>query len=139
MITHVWSVICERSIQDKDTNLLSLINIFEEFTVQGKPEPDKQFRIPIEIVSLWVRSDIEKIGNGLAKYSFISPSGKELSVKEVPVDLTEYERVRNRIQFINLNLPDAGVYNFQVSFRVDEKEEWKTKASIPLKVIFKED
>ena len=139
MIEHIWSDICERSLLDKDTNLLSLINIFEELTIHDKISPEKIVRGPIEVVSLWVRSDVENPEKGFSKYSFISPSGEILNEKEVPLDLTKYERVRNRVQFISFPLPEAGIYYFQVDHKKDDNDDWVTVANVPMKVIYKDE
>jgi hypothetical protein len=139
MITHIWSVLCESSILDQDTKLISMINVLEELTIPDEPVPDKVLQVVASLVTLWVRSDINTPSQGFARYNFTSPSGKVLQSLDQPVDLTKYERLRSRGQFAGLKLPKAGQYFFNIEFRENEQDEWNRVAAIPLKVNFKKD
>jgi len=134
MINHIWSVVCERTILDRVTNLISIINSLEELTVQGPLEKNRMLAAPIEIISYWVRSDFAVPEKGQANYKFVTPSGETIKNKEIDIDLLEYERLRSRIQFTNLNFPEPGLYQFQVDYRIDNDSVWETVVSIPLKV-----
>jgi hypothetical protein len=137
MINHVWSVLCENSILDQDTKLISMINVLEEITIPDLPAPDKVLPIVVSLVTLWTRSDIKTPEQGSARYNFTSPGGEVLQSLEQVVDLTKYERLRSRGQFAGLKLPESGLYSFSVECREDEQGEWSRVATIPLKVIFK--
>jgi hypothetical protein len=139
MINHIWSVLCERSILDEDTKLISMINVIEEITVPDEPAPDKALAVLVNLVTLWTRSDIKTPGLGYAQYNFTSPGGEVLHSIKQNVDLTKFERLRSRGQFASLKLPEAGIYSFQVEFRENEQDEWSKVASIPLKVSFKKE
>jgi hypothetical protein len=139
MINHIWSVLCESSILDQDTKLISMINVLEELAIPDEPAPDKGLQIVASLVTLWVRSEINKPSQGFARYNFTSPSGNILQSLEQPIDLTKYERLRSRGQFVGLNLPESGQYFFNVEFRENEHDEWRRVAAIPLKVNFKKD
>ena len=136
MIDHIWSIVCQHSILDRDTNLLSIINVIEELTIKEQPEPEKSLGIVLELTSLWVRSDFNVPGQGFARYVFASPSGQSIKEIEVDIDLTKFERLRSRGQFIGLSLLESGRYNFRVEFRENKEEEWKQISSIPIKVNF---
>ena len=139
MINHIWSVLCENSILDQDTKLISMINVLEELTIPDEPVPDKILQVVVSLVTLWVRSDIHTPSQGFARYDFTSPSGEVLQSLEQPVDLTKYERLRARGQFAGLKLPEAGQYYFNIKFRGNERDEWDRVAALPLKVNFKKD
>ena len=139
MINHIWSVLCESSILDQDTKLISMINVLEEVTILDEPVPDKVLQIVVSLVTLWIRSDINVPSQGLGRYNFVSPSGEVLQSLEQIIDLTKYERLRSRGQFAGLKLPESGQYFFNIEFRENEKDEWNSVAAIPLKVNFKKD
>jgi hypothetical protein len=139
MINHIWSVLCESSILDQDTKLISMINVLEELTIPDEPAPDKGLQIVVSLVTLWVRSEINTPSQGFARYNFTSPSGNVLQSLEQPIDLTRYERLRSRGQFAGLKLPESGQYLFNIEFRENEQEEWQKVAAIPLKVNFKKE
>ena len=86
MIDHVWSILCTKAVIDKDTNLLTLVDTIEEFTIEAAgvlkttPEgvevipsaevPAEQLpTIPVtfEIVSLWVRRNPDEPERATAK------------------------------------------------------------------------
>ena len=136
MISHIWSVLCENSILDQDTKLISMINVLEELTIPDDPAPDKVLQAVVSLVTLWARSDINVPSQGFARYAFTSPSGKVLESLEQSVDLTKYERLRSRGRFAGLKLPEIGQYFFNIEFRENEQTEWIRVAAVPLKVNF---
>jgi hypothetical protein len=50
MITHVWSVLCESSILDQDSKLISMINVLEELIIPDEPAPDKVLQAVASLV-----------------------------------------------------------------------------------------
>ena len=137
MIDHVWSVLCETSLLDQDSKLISLINVLEQLTIPEVPAPDKELPIVVNLVSTWVRSDLNVPSQGQSQINFVSPSGNVLQVLANNIDLTKYERLRARGQFRGLKLPEEGQYHFDVEFREDDQHDWSKVASVPLKIIFK--
>ncbi len=137
MIDHVWSVLCETSLLDQDSKLISLINVLEQLTIPEVPAPDKELPIVVNLVSTWVRSDLNIPSQGQSQINFVSPSGNVLQALANNVDLTKYERLRARGQFRGLKLPEEGQYHFDVEFREDDQHDWLKVASVPLKITFK--
>lgn len=137
MIDHVWSVLCETSLLDQDSKLISLINVLEQLTIPEAPAPDKELPIVVNLVSTWVRSDLNVPSQGQSQINFVSPSGNVLQALANNVDLTKYERLRARGQFRGLKLPEEGQYHFDVEFREDDQHDWSKVASVPLKITFK--
>ncbi len=137
MIDHVWSVLCETSLLDQDSKLISLINCLEQITIPEEPAPDKALPIVVNLVSTWVRSDLNIPGKGQSRINFVSPSGNTLQSLSNDVDLTNHERLRARGQFRGLQTPEDGQYHFDVEFREDDQQEWLKVASVPFKVTFK--
>ena len=136
MIDHIWSVLCFNSITDKDTNLISLINVLEQLNIQGEPKLDGKLGLGIEIVSLWSRSINDVPCERSSQLSVYSPSGDLIYQKEHRVDLTEFERMRVRGYIQGLNIPEAGRYNFIVEIQDENEEGWLEVAKIPMTVVF---
>lgn len=137
MINHVWSVLCETSILDQDSKLLSLINVLEQLNIPETSSPDHELPVVVNLVSTWIRTDLNVPSQGQSRINFVSPSGTVLQSLNNEVDLTKYERLRARGQFRGLKLPEEGQYYFDVEFREDDQHNWLKVASVPLKVIFK--
>jgi hypothetical protein len=64
MINHVWSVLCETSLLDQDSKLISLINCLEQITISEESAPDKALPLVVNLVSAWVRSDLNTPSRG---------------------------------------------------------------------------
>jgi hypothetical protein len=93
--------------------------------------------IEFEVVSFWVRSDINIPGQGQSRLRVLSPSGKIIGESEAKIDLTNYERHRQRTRF-HQGLPatEQGRYNFIIELQLEGNNDWHRVASIPLKLVF---
>ncbi len=137
MIKHIWSLISQTSIEDKSTSLLSIINIIEELTIQEGPSADKILPLPIQVVSLWTRKDSNIPAEAEARYTFVAPSQTILKEHPLKINLSEFQRLRARVNFSMLSLPEgSGIYTFCVECRDNQSEEWDKVASIPLVIKF---
>src|SRR6478735_7312215 len=113
MIEHAWSVICDKSFIDRDTNLVSM-DAFEQIDIKvpgGEAASPHSFVIPcnVMIVSLWYRSGTPYAEGerAHARVQLLAPGGRELWADSLPLDLTEFPRYRTRIG-IPGGLPYAG-------------------------------
>jgi hypothetical protein len=136
MIQHIWTVICSEAIFDKETNLVSLINVIEELTIQAKPKPKGKIGIALDIVSFWMRSNEDEPSFGKYRISLVSPEGKVLNTVEGELDLTIYQRLRTRTKFIGFPANQPGRYIFRVDQEEEESKEFLPVANIPIRVIF---
>ena len=135
MIKHIWTVICSQVVIDQDTNNISLFNILEEVGIpQEVVKENNIIPIVLEIVSLWVRSDLAEPSKGSARISLIAPDGELLKTVESEVDLTDHERLRARGCFQGLPFKGEGVYDFKVSLK--NNHDWAEVATIPVKIRF---
>ena len=135
MIRHVWSVLCSRSVIDKDTNNVSIHDVIEQIGIQGEPKPDGFLAMPFEIISLWTRDASNAPIEGSERISVITPSGNESIAAEVQLDLTKVERHRHRVKFGGLPIVEEGNYYFLVELKYGDTE-WNEVAKLPLKVLF---
>ncbi len=146
MVKHVWSVLCERSIIDKDSNNISLLNVLEQLTVvppPSKKESDEEKRygvmpIKYEIVSLWARERTSDPALGRERIMMIDPIGKRTKLSEIDVDLRSFERLRTRQRFAALPIGVDGKHVFSVQLKDERSQDWATVANIPLQIIIKQ-
>ena len=138
MIEHVWTVLCWRSIIDQDTKNLSLINTIEQITVKDQPKEDGVIGLLFEMVSYWVRKDMEVPDQAMARYSISSPSGNIKQISEIAIDLTKEERHRHRLRLQGIQASESGRYNIIVEVKSMTDEEWTKVTSVPLMVKFEE-
>jgi hypothetical protein len=138
---HIWSVLCQKSIIDKASNNISLVDLVEEIhisseLVEGAEKDLKALsRVPMYWVTLWARSDPEKPEKNWVKDTIISPSGKTIGGKEYEVDLQEYKRNR-RIRSVPIPPSnEQGIYYLQSRLRIEGRKQWKKVAEVPIEVI----
>jgi len=134
---HIWSVACLRSIVDKETNSISLIDSLEEITVQVPADQEGQsFRFPgpIEIVSYFERSDQQAPEEGFGIIEYLNPNNDVLRSLNFNISLNDFIRTRHRAKVAGFDIPGEGRYSFRVGIRSNEAEEWETVSTIPLTV-----
>jgi len=127
MIKNVWSVLCERIVIDKDTNLVSYLTCIEEITGHQIPA-----NYPLlSLGSLWQTNEPKKDTLQL-KLCLVSPDGSEQKLLETEEVVLEKERHRTNIVLNGITFKEAGEYCFRVQQRSGGK--WITVSEIPLKV-----
>jgi hypothetical protein len=135
MIDHIWTVICNNVVIDRETNNLSIINVLEQINIPEEAiQQTEILPITVELVSLWVRSDLSKPGKSFSRISLVAPNGEIQKTIEPEINLTKYERLRTRGVFQGFPFKGEGIYRFVVELKCDEKN-WLKVASVPLKVI----
>ena len=147
MAEHVWTVLCQKAPIDRDSNDLSLQSILEEVTLLEKPPEAEEGRVlimflPMTLVSLWTRSNVDKAEEDRCRYKMVGPKGQKLGLdrkkgSETPIDLTKHLRLRVRVQLPGLPYLGPGMYYFKVETPRGKTERWTTVATIPLRVVAK--
>jgi hypothetical protein len=134
LIDHVWTVVCSRSVIDRDTNNISIQNVLEQITVSAPPRPGATIPIEVEVVSLWTKTDPAVPHRGKARITLLSPSGQALRTAELEIDLSVYERYRTRNRLQGLPVAESGRHVFRVEVREAGAEVWRLVAAIPLQI-----
>lgn len=142
-IRHIWSILCQSSAIDRDSNSLSLFHLVEEITITKekgttaeKAEAQKNFRLPVqlELVSLWDREDAEERSVD-AKMQLLDPQGKVLINQTYPLNFEKGKRrLRFRAKMGGLIVSISGEYLFVVSIREGGAKEYRDMAEVPLTV-----
>jgi hypothetical protein len=137
MIQHVWSVLCEGSSFDTETNRVSLFNILESLTVFTNSDPPITIPISFEIVSLWTRTKDGESAQGKMRVYSCMPSGENKQIAETDIDLKNVTFHRNRLKSQGLGLSSAGPYVFRVEMQNQGETDWQVVAYLPLLVSIK--
>lgn len=138
MISHAWTVVCEKSIIDKETNNISL-DVLEQLNIQTPPLPDDApgfiLPAPIQIVSLWYLQGVGNGARGRAQTRFLAPNGEQVGKIEFDIDLTQHRRSRTRGFLSGLPIPrsQSGWFQFVVELELENK--WVEVARVPLEII----
>lgn len=150
MAEHVWSVLCDRSVIDKSTNQVSLLNVIESLNLfvdreqlskirQGEASSGEapSFRHRMHFVTWWVRSDIEAPETVPIRVVVISPRGDRGGTAEGTVDLSKNSSYRIQMAIDALKFLGEGRYWFVVEEQLPS-EEWREVARVPLRVSLSE-
>ncbi|MEA3336482.1 MAG: hypothetical protein U9R25_11265 [Chloroflexota bacterium] len=136
MIFHVWSVLCRLAITDQDTNTISLISAVEQLNVQDVPKSEGIIKAPFTLVSLFERADASKPSLGMYRITVKKPSSEPLVSEVFPIDLTDHQRTRLKVEFEGLPAEEEGRFFFLVDLKPEADANWQPVAKIPLTVIF---
>lgn len=143
---HVWSILCQTSIRDRDTNRTSAINTMDVIGfIVNKENLEKNKRIPtsLEIVSLWsnLKKDKKKF---IVKIEFINSKKKILNNSELVVgeendnpELNEARSVVTKMAINFLSITSAGQYFFRVSQKHSTDKKFNVVAELPLEIKIK--
>ncbi|HVZ75856.1 MAG TPA: hypothetical protein VG934_01130 [Candidatus Paceibacterota bacterium] len=143
---HVWSVLCEKSTIDSDSNNITLFNITEQINIPKAisvhvgeaPETDQNPQgifFNRELVTLWRRdtgAELESFGFD-AKIELIDPKGKLLQTMEFSPEFQHFRRLRTRINWQILPTTLAGEYLFRVLIR--DGKDFEMVSEVPLEVV----
>lgn len=139
---HVWSVLCSKSITDKEENLISLISCIEhvEIKINKKNEenPNQQIKaisVNLELVSSWFDNDLEHVRKFEMQIKITDNRYKEIEKFSAPFVLAENMKIlRTRMKIAALPIIKSGLYFFKVSFRNEKEQKFTAVAEIPLEL-----
>jgi hypothetical protein len=139
-----WAVLCRSSSIDRDSNILSLLNVVDgiDFSPSDDDTPDENIpSLPIEVtaVSLWWRSDLNTEESGYQRVLVKKPDGSffDLPSHEIKINLAgNSRRFRSRVHFGALPYAGTGLYQFIIQYRSQEtNDEWQDAGSVPLEIV----
>jgi hypothetical protein len=115
MIQHVWSVLCSRSLIDRETNNITLFEAIEQVKIGQRP-PRR------------------------TRSAFVRPSGVMTeAIVEHDIDLRTNLRNRHRHKFAGIPVREGGRHIFRVDVWNDTRGTWEEVAAVPLEIIFTRD
>lgn len=133
MINHNFSLLCNRTSVDENTKSLSIFDVLEQIIVYA--DPDETARIPMhfEIISHWMRNDLDVPSNGIARVFLKDPKGITKKKLEFNIELTESNFFRSIIRVSGIELRGPGKYCFIIELKQPD-EKWKKISTIPFVV-----
>ena len=148
MIKHIWSVLCQRSVVDSQSNNVSLIDVFEQLRVGISPfdssdtSVSEGISIPVqyELVNFWSKTNEVVEEKGSIRIVLLDPKGKEIKRMDKDLIIPQTNRRMREINKIQgISLKGNGIYNFVVSIKQEDSDLYITVAEIPLEVKIGED
>ncbi len=130
---HIWSIACNRSSIDCDSNLLSAFECLEEMSIAADKDiisSGGSLALPAEfyLITLWLVEE-DKGEEKKIRWEFIDPTDKVLSRLDKTIQATAgVKRLRNRIKVGGLPLTSSGRYCLRLS-------HWVAKKYVPLSEI----
>lgn len=146
MAKHAWSLLCKESRIDADTNLLTIVDIFEGLVLDKidgdtaieeaiKAKGSLTLPVPFEITHFFYRDDLSVNESIEVKIVEIAPSGKELYSSEFRGEIIKGNTgLRMRIKSENLGIEGEGIHMFNVYLKSANK--FSKVASLPLSIKF---
>jgi len=136
---NIWSVVCEKSIIDRDTNSITLFNSLEELNINYSGEEKlektkiKNIPVPFEIASLWFDEDIEKDRKFEIRLEIFDPNNKitNKSAQECVIEKGK-KRLRIIAKLNGLGITDSGLYKIIIKYKYGQTI--KVASEIPLDV-----
>lgn len=140
-LKHIWSVVCNSSSIDQETNNFSLYNVIEQLEIKVKPggipknEDSAVVGITLELITLWKK---EAAGESLdveQRTEWVDPAGKVLlsSVGGFKIGKV-IDRARFRFQANGLKVTVPGYYYFRVAARYATDTDFIIVAETPVQV-----
>ncbi|MCK9393208.1 MAG: hypothetical protein WCX30_03330 [Candidatus Paceibacterota bacterium] len=123
---HIWSVLCQKSSIDFETNLVSLFECIEDVSLVfngTRSANDEKVVVPIEwqLVNYWVIEDEEKENYMDLKVDFFDPDRKCLNSYEKKIDIDKnLKRFRGRMNIRGFQITKSGRYYCRVSQKIDK-------------------
>lgn len=137
---HVWSILCEKTSIDSQSNLLSIFNCVEELTFtidKTKLPPGDKITAPIELqlVNFWIVDDHEKDATLEVKAELFDPTGKNISHFENKFDIKKgTTKFRNKTIIQGLPISIPGRYILKVLKREAPDKTYVPVAELPYDV-----
>jgi hypothetical protein len=142
-IKHVWSIACRKGLIENNTNVISLMEIFEKVDVDLKEkikfDENKPALVPFsfEVVSFWKRQPEARATKGEARLNILSPKGKKLGGTSINFEIPALKSSARTIAKVN-GLPITGSGEYLIEIQEKRGDKFIIAAHIPLEVIVHE-
>lgn len=140
---HVWSILCEKSSIDNETNILSIFSCVEEISLtldKQKMPADGKVVIPanFQLVSFWSRKEAKEEEDLKIKIELIGPSGELLNQFNNNFKLKAGAlRFRNRINISGLPIVGEGRYYLKIWQEAEEESKLVSELPLDVKISYK--
>ncbi len=137
---HVWTILCQDSSIDIETNLLSLFNCLEELNLvldKTKILENNTLVIPVDLqmVNFWLIQNPAQDNILEIKVELIDPDSKSINQFENKFNVKKgILRFRNRTKIQGLPVTKEGRYIFRVMQRDEKSKEYIIVSELPLDI-----
>lgn len=141
MAKNPWTVPCTRSILDRDTGQISLIDVAESLTAHAtedeflrllEEKPNGIAPVGLEVVSYWVRDDVEEPERATGRVQILGPDDAVCMSGEFEIDLTAHRNLKVRLNVGAFPVARGlGMYRLETQLK-SEGDEWIVTSSMPL-------
>lgn len=152
MYKHIWSVLCQQSKIDSESQNISLHDVVERLNIDlTKPDTPQDLidalgrgdkinlQINLELVSFIVNDNPKKEEEIELTIDIFDPDGQALGTLSPKLKFSkEISRMKSRAKFTTLPITTSGTYTFNVSLPSKVGKTAETVAEIPLVVEIKE-
>lgn len=140
MAKHIWTIVCRRSIVEKDTNVLSIIDVIEQLSVEvhappQRPDSEVFGSAAFHLISFWERTDPKRAEPSTQiEMRVISPSGKKLGKLEAGFAMNDpHVRSRATVSVPSMPVQESGRYEINVYLKKGTR--WQRVATVPLTIV----
>lgn len=140
---NIWSIICEKSSIDAQTNVLSLFNCIEEMQLminkEKMPKSDKLI-IPVnlQLISFWTIEDDTKDSLNEIKIELVDPKGKSLNEFSVILKAKKGEkRLRSITNIQGIQITEGGRYYYRILQKKGIKFEIVSETPLDVNLSYK--
>lgn len=148
-IKHVWSMLCQSSVIDQQTNNISLQNVLEQIQVNISSKAAEDFKkqnptiekgLPVtfnaQIASLWRSLNPKVTPSADVEIEFFDGIGDSLQKIEFKLVFEEGKgRMRSMINVPGLVITDTGLYLFKIKVKEEGESAFTEAGEIPLEII----
>lgn len=134
---HHWSLLCQSSAIDIDSNLLSLYDCLEEVNVNTQNKPGVAINLPINFEVVSFLSDSETKGNRklTIRAQIIDPNGKQINQFGGELFFKDgSKRLRSRLKIQGLTLIESGLYIMRLHFEGIDGVDFMADCDLPLEI-----
>jgi hypothetical protein len=138
MAEHRWSLLCHRGCIDKFSNMLSILDVTEELTIQAIKDPapeNASITLELQLVSLWARSELNRPETHWSTVTVRTPDGNGvLLFPPSDLDLESHSRLRLILRIQSIPFNGEGIYWFVIGSAKSPEGPFEPVARVPLDI-----
>ena len=136
MISHIWSVLCDRAIIDRESNNVTFTVIEEmKATIEISPGASQDnIMLPIkgQLVSLWIQDQKNPVPAVEYRVRVKNPKGTVIGLAGKTAPFGSSRRIRTITSFDRFPISPNGNGNYWFLIDQKTKSRWKSVARVPL-------
>lgn len=136
---HIWTILCQITSEDKNTDAFSLINVLEgiRFSVELSEADVDEVIIPLNfhLVTHWWRDEFGSKDEYEVRVRLISPAGEDLGGPDLKLSFEDSQNSRYNVNIQGFPYKGDGVYRYVVFQVMDGEQVEVQRIPIPVERI----